>query len=114
MPTRPRRSQPRGRPTCPYASARRPGTTPDLGWLCYPTRRMTAKAPQKPASGVKFLPWKFDTRVVGRNLDNGVLTEADLATHLKALPDVADKGEQFSTPRPGEQVADEDESEDEG
>ncbi len=82
--------------------------------MCYPTGRMTAKLPHKPTSGVKFLPWKFDTRVVARNLDAGIISEADLAAHLKALPDVAEKGETHFTPRPGEQVADDDESDDEG
>ena len=76
---------------------------------------MTAKLPLKQTSGVKFLPWKFDTRVVARNVDAGIILPNELEAHFKALADSAAKGEPFHTPRPGEQAADDDDDlDDEG
>lgn len=54
---------------------------------------------------VAFKPWRFDLRVQNRNLNEGVVTAAELKAHLAALPDVADKGESIDLGKPGEVAA---------
>ena len=39
----------------------------------------------------------FDTRTVARYVARGAISDKDLEKHLKALPDVADKGEPVTT-----------------
>lgn len=39
----------------------------------------------------------FDIRTVARYLSRGAITDKDFEKHLKALPDVADKGEPATT-----------------
>ncbi|MCL2326539.1 MAG: hypothetical protein FWC40_08620 [Proteobacteria bacterium] len=43
---------------------------------------------------------KFDTRLIERHLEKGMISEADLAAHLEALPDCSGKLVAFSTPQP--------------
>ena len=57
------------------------------------------KSTHKPA-GV-FSPWVYDTRVQARYLADGVISAEALGSHLKSLPDVADKGEPVHTLAPG-------------
>jgi|SaaInl4_150m_RNA_FD_contig_81_506817_length_1403_multi_3_in_0_out_0_2 hypothetical protein len=37
----------------------------------------------------------FDKRIIDRNIERGRLTEEEYETHLKALPDEADKAEEI-------------------
>jgi len=58
---------------------------------------------------------KFDTRLIERHLEKGMISKADLAAHLEALPDCSGKLVAFSTPQPiasGFEADDEDDSED--
>lgn len=38
----------------------------------------------------------FDVRLLERNIRRGLLTRKEVDKHLKTLPDVKDKGEQFA------------------
>lgn len=41
---------------------------------------------------------KFDTRNIGRNIKNGILTQKDYETYLSKLPDASDKASNFEEP----------------
>lgn len=55
-----------------------------------------------------FMPWNYDTRVIARNLSEGVITAPDHKAFLAALPDVASKADSIHSGRPGEQDLDSD------
>jgi hypothetical protein len=42
-------------------------------------------------------PNVFDTRVIQRNVGDGTLSQDEVDSHLKNLPDVAGKGQPFDT-----------------
>ena len=46
-------------------------------------------------------PQLLDTRVLQRNVQDGLLSADDLKAHLAALPDVTGKGEPLRAARPG-------------
>jgi hypothetical protein len=68
------------------------------------------KSTHKPA-GV-FTPWVYDTRVQARYLADAVISNDQLAAHLKTLPDVADKGEPVHTLSPGASEIDDEDDDD--
>lgn len=53
-------------------------------------------------------PNVFDTRVIQRNVGDGTLSQDEVDSHLKALPDVATKGQPFDTTLRGFDRDDED------
>jgi hypothetical protein len=46
---------------------------------------------------IAFMHWKFDTRVIQRNINEGVMTAAEYDAFVEKLPDVASKGEPVHT-----------------
>ena len=47
-------------------------------------------------ASLTFKPWNFDKRVLERNVRDEVLTTAEVEEFIKALPDVASKGEKIT------------------
>lgn len=46
--------------------------------------------------------WAFDSRVVQRNLNEGLISPADVKSFIDGLPDVGSKGDMVRTTRPGQ------------
>jgi hypothetical protein len=46
---------------------------------------------------IAFMGWKFDTRVIQRNINEGVMTAAEYNTFVEKLPDVSAKAEPVRT-----------------
>lgn len=59
-----------------------------------------------------FMPWAYDTRVIQRNVNEGVLTQADVKNMLEKLPDVAEKAEPMHTTLGGNDIDDDMEEQD--
>ncbi len=53
-----------------------------------------------------FSSWNFDTRVIQRNIIDGVITAQEVKHFLGELPDVSAKGEPMHTVRPGQDDTD--------
>ena len=59
-----------------------------------------------------FQSWNFDTRVLQRNMADGVITQNDVKGFLDGLTDVAAKSETMHTNRPGQSDGDLDDEDD--
>jgi hypothetical protein len=61
-------------------------------------------------ASIAFQTWAYDTRVVARNIVDGVITPQDVKHFLGELPDVAAKAETMHTSRPGHDDDDDDDN----